>query len=137
MKNKFSKHWKSSKQPRKQRKYRRNAPMNILRKFLSVHLSKDLIKKYGKRNIPIRKGDKVKISRGQFKKKTGKAEKIFLKRGKVLIEGITLTKKDGSKVPYLLQPSNLIITELNLEDKMRKKILELVVNKEVKGEVKK
>lgn len=124
MKKKFSKHWKSSKQPRKQVKYRSNAPLNILRKYMAAHLSKELIKKYNKRSIPVVKGDKVKIVRGQFKKKTGVVEKVWLRRGKVMIENISLIKKDGSKVPYLIQPSNLIITELKLDDKMRKEALE-------------
>ncbi len=61
MKRKFSKSWKSSKQPRKQRKYAANAPLHLKRKLLSVNLSKDLRKKYGKRNMMIRKEDVVKI----------------------------------------------------------------------------
>jgi ribosomal protein uL24 len=51
MKEAFSKKWKSSKQPRKQRKYRHIAPINIVRKFLSSPLSKELKIKYNKRNI--------------------------------------------------------------------------------------
>ncbi|MCW1309534.1 MAG: 60S ribosomal protein L26, partial [Candidatus Nanoarchaeia archaeon] len=35
----WSKKWKSSKKPSKQRKYRYNAPLHIRRKFLSVNLS--------------------------------------------------------------------------------------------------
>ena len=50
MKRKFSKSWKSSKQPRKQRKYSANAPLHLKRKLLSVNLSKELRKKYGKRS---------------------------------------------------------------------------------------
>ena len=124
MKNKFSKHWVSSKQPRKQRKYIANAPLNIKHKFLAAHLSKDLIKKYKKRSMPVRKGDTVKIVRGQFKKKAGKIEKVLLKRTRVYIENIQNVKKDGSKTYIPVHPSNLIITELNLEDKERQKILQ-------------
>ena|SRR3989344_6504409 len=124
MKNKFSKHWKSSKQPRKQRKYIANAPLNIKHKFLAAHLSKDLIKKYKKRAIPVRKGDTVKIVRGKFKKKAGKIEKVLTKKTRVYIENIQNTKRDGSKTYIPIHPSNLIITELNLEDKERQKILQ-------------
>jgi large subunit ribosomal protein L24 len=63
MKTDFSKSWKSSKQPRKQRKYLYNMDLHNVKKLMSAHLSKELMKKYGKRNIPIRKGDKVKIMR--------------------------------------------------------------------------
>lgn len=124
MKKKFSKSWKSSTQKRKQRKYIHNAPLNIKHKFLASHLSKELIKKYNKRSIPVRKGDKVKIVRGQFKKKEGKVEKVFTKKSRVYIDSIQITKIDGTKTHYPIHPSNLIITDLNLDDKKRKKILE-------------
>ena len=121
MKKKFSKHWKSSKQPRKQRKYLANAPLHIRKKFLSVNLSKDLRKKYGKRNIPVKKGDVVKILRGKFKKKQGKIKEVKLKTSKVIVDGIQVKKQDGSKADVKLQPSNLQIIELNIEDKKRLK----------------
>ena len=121
MKKKFSKSWKSSKQPRKQRKYLANAPLHIRKKFLSVNLSKDLRKKYGKRNIPIKKGDVVKILRGKFKKKQGKIKEVKLKTSKITIDGIQVKKQDGSKTDVKLQPSNLQIIELNTEDQRRLK----------------
>jgi large subunit ribosomal protein L24 len=121
---KFSLSWKSSKQPRKQRKYRYNAPLHIKSKFLSAHLSKQLREKYKKRAIRIRTGDKVKIARGQFKKKEGKVDRVLLKQSKVIIQGIEITKKDGTKTTYPIHPSNLLILELNLEDKKRIKALQ-------------
>ena len=120
MKKRFSKSWKASKKPRKQRKYRTNAPLSIKRKFLSAHLSKELIKKYSTRNVPLRKEDKVKIVRGQFRKKTGKVVKVLVKKSKVYIENIQNMKNDGTKTYYPIDPSNLIILELNLMDKKRK-----------------
>ena len=123
MKN-FSGSWKSSKTPRKQRKYRLNAPIHIKQKFVHAHLSKDLRKKYGKRDIGLRKGDKVKIMRGQFKKHEGKIEMIDLKKTRVFVSGVEITKKDGSKKLLALNPSNIMITELNLDDKFRQKALE-------------
>jgi len=123
MKIKFSSSWIKSSQPRKQRKYRFNAPLHIKQKFVSVHLDKLLREKHGKRSVVIRKGDNVKIMRGQFSKKTGKVEQVSLKKNQVFISGIEATKKDGTKVRYPINPSNLMITELNLEDKMRQKAL--------------
>lgn len=124
MKKRFSNKWISSTQPRKQRKYRRNAPLHIVSKFMSVHLSKDLRKKYGRRAIRVRKGDTVKIVRGQFRKKTGKVMDVSLIRRKVFVENIQQIRKDGTKSFYALEPSNLMITSLNLEDKIRKEKLE-------------
>lgn len=119
MHKKFSTAWKASKQPRKQRKYLAKAPLHIKRKLLSVNLSKELRKKYGKRNVVVRKGDTVKIMNGKFKKKTGKIIQVFTKKSKVTIEGIQVKKQDGSKVNVKLQPSNLQIIELNLTDNKR------------------
>lgn len=124
MKKLFSKAWKASKSPRKQRKYRYNAPLNVKRKFLSTLLSKELRKKHLIRNIPVRSGDKVKILRGQFRKKTGKIDKVDVKKTRIYVEGIEQIKKDGSKSLIPINPSNAMITELNLEDKRRKKSIE-------------
>ena len=76
---KFSSTWKSSRKPAKQRKYRLNSDLHIKQKFIHSHLSKDLRKKYGKRNIGLRKGDKVKVMFGKFKKHEGRLEKIDLR----------------------------------------------------------
>lgn len=120
----FSKAWKSSRKPRKQRKYRVTAPLHIKQNFTHSHLSKDLRKKYGRRSIGLRKGDKVKIMRGQFRKYEGKIEKIDLKKTRIFVSGVEITKRDGSKKLLPLQPSNLLITELNLDDKFRQQDLE-------------
>ncbi|MGE0793279.1 MAG: 50S ribosomal protein L24 [Candidatus Woesearchaeota archaeon] len=124
MKSAFSINWRSSTKPRKQTKFRANAPLHIRGSFLNVNLSKELRAKYARRNLRVRKEDKVKILRGQFKGKTGLVEKISIANTKVFVAGISLTKKDGAKVPYALNPSNLMILELNLTDKKRMKKLE-------------
>ncbi len=136
MKKQFSKYWKASKQPRKQRKYRAKAPLHIKRKFLSANLSKELRKKYQKRSFPIRKGDSVKIMRGSFKGKTGKINMVDLKRTRVSIEGLQRAKKDGTKVEVFFTPSNLQIKELNLDDKERIKSIERKLGKKAKVEEK-
>ena len=119
MKQKFSTSWKASKQPRKQRKFIANAPLHLKRKMLSSNLSKPLREKHKIRNIELRKGDKVLIMRGKFKKKQGKVIEIKTKLLKVYIEGIQIKKTDGSKVNVPLKASNLQIVELNLDDKKR------------------
>lgn len=121
MKKTFSTKWKASTQPRKQRKYSANAPLHIKRKLLSVNLSKELRKKHNRRNIPAVKGDTVKIMVGKFKKKQGKIISIDTKNSKIKIEGIMIKKQDGSKANVKIHPSNLQITELNLNDKKRMK----------------
>lgn len=130
----WSSKWKSSKQPRKQRKYRYNAPLHIKRKFLSAHLSKELREKYNKRSFPVRKGDEVEVMRGKFNKKKGKISRINLKKSKVYIDGITVKKVDGTDVQTPIDPSNLRIMSLNLEDEKRLKALRRKEEKNVTSE---
>lgn len=120
----FSKHWKASKRPGKQRKYLARAPLHLRKKFMSSHLSKELRTKHNTRNVPVRKGDTVKIMRGQFNGKIGKVSEVNLKKLRVYVEGADFVKKDGTKVQYPLHPSNIMITSLVLEDKERKKMME-------------
>jgi len=121
---KFSTSFKSSKKPRKQRVYRKKAPLHVKQKLASCHLSKDLKKKHNLRSMILKKGDKIKIVRGQHKGKTGSVDKVFLKEEKAIINGIEITKKDGSKTYQKITISNLVITELNLDDKKRQKIID-------------
>ena len=86
-------------------------------------MSKELRKKYGKRSIGLRKGDKVRVIQGEFKKHEGKVENINLKKTRVFVSGVETTKKDGAKKLIALHPSNLMVTELILEDKLRQKQL--------------
>src|SRR3989338_2259163 len=118
----FSVAWKGSRKQRKQRKYIFNAPLHIKQKFMSSHLSKELRKKYGKRSIGLRKGDRVKVISGKFRKHEAKVENINLKKTYVFVSGLESMKKDGIKKLLALHPSNLMITELNLDDKLRQKM---------------
>ncbi len=128
----FSKAWKSSAQPRRQRKYRYNAPLHIKQKFMHVHLSSELRKKHHLRNIQVRKGDKVKVMRGGFKGKEGKVDRINLKREQVFVVGMERIKKDGTKFLVPLTPSNLLIVEMSI-DKNRKQKLAAEAKKESIG----
>ncbi len=124
MKTQFSSNWKRSKQPRKQRKYRYNAPLHIKHKFIGSHLSAELRKKHNKRSMTVVVGDKVKIVRGQFKGTTANVDEVDAKASKLYIAGVEMSKKDGSKTRYPIEPSNVIIMELSLDDKKRGRILD-------------
>ncbi len=119
MKKSYSSRWKSSRQPRKQRKYRHNAPLHKRQKMVSAHLAKDLRKQYKRRAMPLRKGDEVKVMKGQHRGSYGKIEKIDLKRLKVNIENVKTKKTSGEEVAVTIDPSNLLITKLELGDKKR------------------
>jgi large subunit ribosomal protein L24 len=115
----FSKSWISSKKPNKQRKYRYNVPLHMRGNLLNVHLSKELRQKYHLRAIRVRMDDKVRIMRGQFRKQEGKIEEVDMKKLKVYISKIEHIKRDGTKARYPIEPSNLMIVELNTDDKKR------------------
>ena len=119
-KKKFSTSWKASSQPRKQRKYRYNAPLHVRQKLVHVHLSKELRQKHGSRAMQVRKGDKVKVLRGKFRKQEGKVERVELKRERLFVTGMDYTKKNGTKILVPLRPSNLMIVALDMADKRRK-----------------
>jgi len=117
MKKLFSLSWISSKNIRKQRKFRANAPNNVKQKFMVSPLSKDLAKKNGVKRLTVRKGDTVTITRGQYKKKTGKITRVDYDRLKVFVEGIGRGKADGSVAQYPIDPSNVLITEIVIDKK--------------------
>ena len=113
-----------SKQPRKQRKFRYQAPLHIRHKLMSVNLSPELREEYERRSLPIRKGDTVKVLRGDFRDHEGKVEGVDLKRYRVMIEGLNVQKPDGNQVYHPVHPSNLMIIEMDLDDEERNEILE-------------
>jgi len=115
----FKKSWNASTQTRRQRLFRYNAPMHIKGKFLGAHLSKELKAKYGSRAARVRVGDKVKVMRGQFKNAVGTVERVDMDDSRVYITKVEQVKKDGSKVQYPVNASNLLILELKLDDKYR------------------
>lgn len=108
----WSAHWKASKNPKKQRKYVYQAPLHIKGKLLQAHLTKELAKKHNTRSLRIRKGDHVKIMRGNNKGKTGTVDRVDTKHTRIYVSTATYTKKDGTKTYIPLHPSKLLITEL-------------------------
>ncbi|MBI4151432.1 50S ribosomal protein L24 [Candidatus Woesearchaeota archaeon] len=120
-KTKFSGNWKRSAQTRKQRKFRHRAPLHLKQKMMHAHVAKALRSKHsGIRATQVRKNDKVRICRGEFKGKEGKVERVQLKYGRVYVSGMNRLKADGSKIPVWFHPSNLLVVEFDLSDVKRK-----------------
>ena len=110
-----------TKQPRKQRKRLYNLPLHKRRKQMSARLSDELRKTIKKRNVPLIKGDKVKIMRGTHYGKEGKVTMIDYKYYKIGVEGVVVKKPTGKEKAIPIHPSNVMITELKLTDEKRKK----------------
>ncbi|MEE8401681.1 MAG: 50S ribosomal protein L24 [Candidatus Hydrothermarchaeaceae archaeon] len=113
-----------SKQPRKQRKALFKAKLHQKQKLLRSTLSDDLRESYHKRSCGIRKKDKVRVMRGDFKGHEGAVEKVLLKKGTVHVSGATKKKASGTERFYPIHTSNLMIIKLDLKDERRREILE-------------
>lgn len=114
----------NSKKPRKQRKYRFDAPLHHRRKMVSSILSKELRSKYKRRNMPVRKGDRVRVMVGEFQGNLGEVIRVDTEKYKIYVDGIIIKKSDGTEVEKAIDPSNVMLVDLFLEDKERREILE-------------
>lgn len=116
----------SSTKAKKQRKARANAPLHKKKRMVAVHLISSLMSDYNVRSVPVRKGDTVKIIRGaeDLKKSEAKVASVDLKKMKIIIENITIPKADGTQKPKPIDPSDCIITKLDLSDPWRKRKLD-------------
>ncbi|MCD6227600.1 50S ribosomal protein L24 [Candidatus Micrarchaeota archaeon] len=110
--------------PRKQRKFRAKAPINVRKRFLNVHISKELKNKIKtkKRAILVNKGDTVRVRKGKFKGRTGKVVDVDYIKLKVYMEGVTQTNVRGQEKNVSLEPSNLEIINLNMTEHRKKKL---------------
>ena len=111
----------SSSKPKKQRKQHYTKALHTLQKELSMHLSKELRKNLGRRNLEARKEDTVKVMRGseKFVGKQGKITLIKRKKRQVFIEGITRKKIDGTEIQVPFKPSNLLLVTIDEKDERR------------------
>ncbi len=100
---------------------------------ISAHLSKELRTQYKRRSMSVRKGDEVKIIRGKHSGKVGSVEDVDTKKSSIFVSGVTLKRTVGTERQMPIKASNVVITNLNLSDNARQKILLRKV-KEVKIE---
>jgi len=91
---------------------------------MAAPLSQELISSKGAKTLPVRKGDTVRIMRGDHKGFEGKVSRIDLKRYRIFIEGLTREKVDGTNIFVSVHPSKVMIRNLKLDDKWRKGIVE-------------
>lgn len=110
--------------PGLQRKRLFQAPLHQRYKHFAAPLSPELKKSRGTNSLPVRKGDTVRVMRGDKKGIEGKINKIDRKKYRISVEGVTREKVEGTAIPVLIHPSKVMIINLNLDDKWRRKILD-------------
>ena len=98
------------------------------------HLSKQLRQKYGQRSVRILNGDTVKVIRGEFKGVDGKVVKVSTAKHSIAIEGVKKQKRKGDKIDVYIDSSNVVITNLNTDDKWRTVRLEKKPKEKIKTE---
>jgi large subunit ribosomal protein L24 len=111
--------------PSKQRRLLYQSPAHRIRKLLAAPLSDDLQKSQGRRSYPVRKGDTVKIMRGDFAGIEGKINKVDTHRQRIFVEGVQREKVAGTSTTVSVHTSKVVITKLNLDDKWRSESLKL------------
>ena len=115
---------KSVKDPGKQRSRLFNAPAHLRHKLMSAHLAPELMKSHDTRTLPVRKGDTVRIMRGDHEGFEGKVSTVDLMNYRIFLEGLTREKVDGTVIFVSVHPSKVLIKSLNLNDKWRKRTIE-------------
>ena len=120
----------SSIQPRKQRLARYTAPYHRRHREMSAPVDKGLRKRQlargfmYPRSMPVRKGDRVLIVRGEGKTKSASVvAKVDRKARKIYVEGFTYFKSDGTELQRPIDPSNLVIINPDWSDIYRRKLL--------------
>ncbi|MGQ4911412.1 MAG: 50S ribosomal protein L24 [Candidatus Thorarchaeota archaeon] len=113
----------SSKSPRKQRRKIRNSPLHAKKALLKCRLDEFLQEEYGLRSLVVKRGDLVRIMRGQFRDTEGKVIRVDYGKSRVFLDSATVTKSDGKEINLPMHPSNLMLVKLEMDDE-RKQIIE-------------
>jgi large subunit ribosomal protein L24 len=91
---------------------------------MAAPLSPELVKSKGAKTLPVRKGDTVRVVRGDHLGFEGKVSRVDLKRYRIFLEGLTREKVDGTNIFVSVHPSKVMIKNLKLDDNWRKAVVE-------------
>ena len=101
-------------------------PKHMTERMLRSPLSRALREKYGRRNVRVIAGDTIKVMRGEYSGIEGKGEKVNMKRGRLAIEGIQREKVRGGNVKVEINSTNVVVTDLDLDDKLRQALIQRI-----------
>lgn len=100
------------------------APLHVQSKRVSATVIDELRQKYGISSARVRKDDTVRVMRGEFKGIEGKITSLDGKGGRIAVEGVTREKLKGGTIPIMIHASKVMVTHLNLSDKLRRARIE-------------
>jgi large subunit ribosomal protein L24 len=102
-----------------------NASGSRVNRLLSAPLSSGLQSRHGVKSLPVRKGDTVRIVRGDFTGIEGKVTEVDRTRYRLYVEGVTRDKVSGTSTKMTVHASKVQITNLSLDDRWRSKSIEM------------
>jgi large subunit ribosomal protein L24 len=108
-------------------------PKHMTERMLRSPLSRALREKYGRRNVRVIAGDTIKVMRGEYSGIEGKVEKVNMERGSLAIEGIQREKVRGGNVKVEINSTNVVVTDLDLDDKLRQALIQRIRESEKKN----
>jgi len=108
----------ASKKPGKQRKAFYNSKNHQRTSLMSTRIADFLAEDYGVKRMPLRVGDSVRVTKGEFQEFEGEVLEINRKTRRVKIKEVTFEKTDGTTFYPMIDSSNLIITKFYKEKKM-------------------
>jgi ribosomal protein uL24 len=111
--------------PRRQRRALYQAPTSERRRRMTVPLSRELRRRFGRRRVPVHKGDTVRVLSGSFAGQEERIARISRREYSVTLERVTLKTAEEKLKPLAIRTSHLVITRLNLADPWRRRSLRL------------
>jgi len=114
-----------SSQPRRQRKALYEAPTSERRRRMGVALSRELRQRYGRRQLPVRKGDTVRILQGSYRGREERVAKVLRRRYAVTLDNVTGKTGEQKLKPLPIRLAHLVLIRLNLSDPWRRRVLKV------------
>ena len=114
-----------STQPRRQRLAGFTADLFERHRRMAVPLSRELRARYGRRQVPVRKGDTVRILSGSYVGREERVAKVSLREYSVTLDNVTGKTADAKLKPLSIRTSHLLLTRLNLSDPWRRRLLKV------------
>lgn len=114
-----------SSSPRRQRRALYDASTFERRRRMTVLLSRDLRRRFGRRSVPVRKGDTVRVLSGSFVGREERVAEVDRRSYSVTLDNVTLKTTEEKLKPLPMRPTHLVLTRLNLADPWRRRTLRL------------
>lgn len=115
---------KGTSKPKKVRKRKHHdVPLHRRQKKMMAPLAEEAKIEYTAKRLPVRRGDKVIVEKGDFEGQIGKVTRVDLKDYQIYIDGVSIEKASGQEIHIPVRPWNVSIMEPKL-DNTRKQILE-------------